>query len=55
MRLWPLLQIFNLGHFELCQWFGSVTKLIRITFESNKHKSNQRKYQNQVTCDNGHM
>jgi hypothetical protein len=53
--LWPFLKIFNLGHINLCQWFGNSFKLKRIPFASKKPKSNQRKIKNLVTCDNGHM
>ena len=43
MGLWPFLQNLNLGHLTLCKWFGSITKLIMITFESKKYKTNQKK------------
>ena len=41
--LWPFLQIFELDLLEWFQWFGNVSKLIRITLESRKIKSKREK------------
>jgi hypothetical protein len=41
--LWPILQILDQDLFEWIQWFGNVSKPIRITLESTKVKTNGEK------------
>jgi hypothetical protein len=43
MCLWPFLQIFELDIVEWFQWFGTVSKPIRIILESRKIKSKREK------------